>query len=99
MVADVLIFPWFLWQRRLKVRNIIEFFLLAQTLELWNFETEVKLDMAVGTFLLTNLLLDTLKATAQETGEEGRIVNVASEAHRYAYKGGIVFDKLNDEKR
>ena len=55
--------------------------------------------MAVGTFLLTNLLLDTLKATAQETGEEGRIVNVASEAHRYAYKGGIVFDKLNDEKR
>lgn len=53
----------------------------------------------IGTFLLTNLLLDTLKATAQETGEEGRIVNVASEAHRYAYKGGIVFDKLNDEKR
>ena len=40
MVADVLILPRFLWQLRLKVRNILEFFLLAQPLELWNFETE-----------------------------------------------------------
>ncbi|XP_024372709.1 short-chain dehydrogenase TIC 32, chloroplastic isoform X1 [Physcomitrium patens] len=53
----------------------------------------------IGTFLLTKLLLDTLKSTAEETGEEGRIVNVASEAHRYAYKGGVVFDKLNDSTR
>ena len=55
--------------------------------------------MVVGTFLLTKLLLDTLKTTAKETGEEGRIVNVASEAHKYAYKGGVVFDKLNDPSR
>ncbi|KAG0621149.1 hypothetical protein M758_4G273000 [Ceratodon purpureus] len=53
----------------------------------------------IGTFLLTKLLLDTLKTTAKETGEEGRIVNVASEAHKYAYKGGVVFDKLNDPSR
>lgn len=50
----------------------------------------------IGTFLLSKLLLDTLKTTAKETGEEGRIINVASEAHKYTYKGGIIFDKLND---
>jgi WW domain-containing oxidoreductase len=53
----------------------------------------------IGTFLLTKLLLNSLKSTAKETGEEGRVVNVASEAHRYAYKGGVVFDKLNDPSR
>jgi len=53
----------------------------------------------IGTFLLTKLLLDSLKSTATETGEEGRIVNVASEAHKYTYKGGVVFDKLNDPTR
>ena len=39
-------------------------------------------------FLLTNLLLDTLKETASETGE-ARIVNVSSSAHR---SGSINFD-------
>lgn len=58
----------------------------------------IVLCVVLGPFLLTNLLLHNLKATAKETGEEGRIVNVASEAHKYAYRGGIVFDKLNDEK-
>lgn len=53
----------------------------------------------IGTFLLTKLLLNSLKSTAKETGEEGRVVNVASEAHRFAYKGGVVFDKLNDPSR
>ena len=53
----------------------------------------------LGTFLLSKLLLDTLKTTAKETGEEGRIINVASEAHKYTYKGGIIFDKLNDASR
>lgn len=57
------------------------------------------MNVGVGTFLLTKLLLDTLKATAKETGEEGRIVNVASEAHKYAYKGGVMFDNLNDPSR
>ena len=51
----------------------------------------------LGPFLLTNLLLDTLKKTARECGKEGRIVNVGSELHRYGYKEGIRFDKINDK--
>ncbi|KAL7596921.1 hypothetical protein Lser_V15G30374 [Lactuca serriola] len=52
----------------------------------------------VGHFLLTNLLLDTMKNTAQKCGNEGRIVIVSSKLHSMSYKEGIVFDKLNDEK-
>ncbi|KAL7108370.1 hypothetical protein ACP275_06G108300 [Erythranthe tilingii] len=52
----------------------------------------------LGHFLLANLLLDTMKKTARETKKEGRIVNVSSEAHRFPYKEGIRFDKLNDEE-
>ncbi|CAB4301883.1 unnamed protein product [Prunus armeniaca] len=48
----------------------------------------------VGHFLLTNLLLDTMKKTARKSSKEGRIVNVSSEAHRYPYREGIRFDKL-----
>ncbi|KAK3220670.1 hypothetical protein Dsin_014640 [Dipteronia sinensis] len=51
----------------------------------------------IGHFLLTTLLLDTMKKTARESKKEGRIVNVASEAHRFAYGEGIRFDKINDE--
>jgi len=47
-------------------------------------------------FLLTHLLLDVLKKTAEEDGE-ARVVNVASEAHRFAK--GIDFDDLQREKR
>lgn len=50
----------------------------------------------IGHFLLTNLLLDTMKRTAKETGIEGRIVNLSSIAHQYTYKGGIRFQKIND---
>ncbi|KAJ4831898.1 Short-chain dehydrogenase TIC 32, chloroplastic [Turnera subulata] len=50
-----------------------------------------------GHFLLTNLLLETMKTTARESNREGRIVNLSSSAHRYPYPGGIRFDKLNDE--
>lgn len=49
-------------------------------------------------FLLTNLLLDTMKNTASESGIEGRIVNVGSALHAYGYKEGIRFDKINDEE-
>ncbi|KAI7743095.1 hypothetical protein M8C21_013589 [Ambrosia artemisiifolia] len=52
----------------------------------------------LGHFHLTNLLLDTMKNTAKNCGKEGRIVLVSSEVHRLTYKGGIMFDKLNDEK-
>ena len=52
-----------------------------------------------GHFLLTNLLLETLKNTARKSNREGRIVNLSSEGHRFAYREGIRFDKINDESR
>ncbi|KAL8139750.1 hypothetical protein V2J09_005771 [Rumex salicifolius] len=51
----------------------------------------------LGHFLLTHLLLDNMKKTSQETGLEGRIVNVSSDAHHIAYREGILFDRLDDE--
>ncbi|XVF12524.1 hypothetical protein REPUB_Repub08aG0125800 [Reevesia pubescens] len=51
----------------------------------------------LGHFLLTNLLLETMKKTARASKREGRIVNVSSEAHHYSYKEGIRFEKINDE--
>nr|XP_051195063.1 short-chain dehydrogenase TIC 32, chloroplastic-like isoform X7 [Lolium perenne] len=51
----------------------------------------------VGHFLLTNLLLETMKKTSRESNVEGRIVNVSSEVHRFTYKEGIRFEKINDE--
>lgn len=53
--------------------------------------------LSPGHFLLTNLLLETMKKTARESKREGRIVNVASEAHRFAYSEGIRFDRINDQ--
>ncbi|CAN6440080.1 unnamed protein product [Victoria cruziana] len=50
----------------------------------------------IGHFLLTNLLLDKMKATARESGTEGRIVIVASEAHSRTYESGIPFEMIND---
>lgn len=64
-------------------------------------EDKIELQFAtnhLGHFLLTQLLLETMKHTSQEQNKEGRIVNVSSEAHRFAYKG-IYFDQLNDESR
>lgn len=51
----------------------------------------------IGHFLLTNLLLENMKATARETGIEGRVVNVTSEGHKLIYSEGIRFDKINDK--
>ncbi|KAL7003444.1 Short-chain dehydrogenase TIC 32, chloroplastic [Sarracenia purpurea var. burkii] len=51
----------------------------------------------IGHFLLTNLLLDTMKKTSSETKKEGRIVNVSSRAHKRSYREGICFDKINDQ--
>lgn len=36
----------------------------------------------VGHFLLTELLIDSLKRTSAKLGEQSKIVNVASDAHR-----------------
>ncbi|CDP05171.1 unnamed protein product [Coffea canephora] len=52
----------------------------------------------LGHFLLTNLLLDTMKKTYYKSKKEGRIVNVSSDAHRYTYREGIRFDRISDEK-
>lgn len=51
----------------------------------------------LGHFLLTNLLLETMKKTVRECNQDGRIVIVSSEAHRFAYSEGIRFDKINNE--
>ncbi|KAF8379536.1 hypothetical protein HHK36_028975 [Tetracentron sinense] len=51
----------------------------------------------LGHFLLTNLLLDTMKNVARESNKEGRIVNVSSEGHRFPYREGIRFNKISDE--
>uniref|UniRef100_A0A7N0U6A2 Short-chain dehydrogenase TIC 32, chloroplastic n=1 Tax=Kalanchoe fedtschenkoi TaxID=63787 RepID=A0A7N0U6A2_KALFE len=48
----------------------------------------------VGHFLLTDLLLDTMKETSRRSNVEGRIVNVSSVVH---YWQGICFEKINDE--
>ncbi|KAL8103574.1 hypothetical protein AgCh_027956 [Apium graveolens] len=54
----------------------------------------------LGQFLLTNLLLDTMKKTARESQIEGRIINLSSDLHKRGVdKEGIVFDEINDEKR
>lgn len=51
----------------------------------------------VGHFLLTHLLLDKMKETSRKSRIEGRIVNVSSEGHRFAYREGVRFDKINDQ--
>ncbi|KAJ7540161.1 hypothetical protein O6H91_10G003300 [Diphasiastrum complanatum] len=53
----------------------------------------------LGHFLLTNLLLDTMRQTAKESRIEGRIVNLSSVAHIAAYSDAIRFDSLNDKTR
>ncbi|CAO2838797.1 unnamed protein product [Amaranthus hypochondriacus] len=50
----------------------------------------------LGHFLLTHVLLDTMKNTALQSGKEGRIVNVSSVAHKYTPHEGICFDKLGN---
>ncbi|WCJ26289.1 NAD(P)-binding Rossmann-fold superfamily protein [Euphorbia peplus] len=52
----------------------------------------------LGHFLLTDLLLETMKNTARESNREGRIVNVSSVGHSFTYREGIRFDNINDEK-
>ena len=38
-----------------------------------------------------------MKVTAIESGKEGRVVMVASVSYSFSYRGGIRFDKINDE--
>ncbi|XP_065858308.1 short-chain dehydrogenase TIC 32, chloroplastic-like [Euphorbia lathyris] len=50
----------------------------------------------IGHFLLTDLLLDTMKSTACQSNQEGRIINLSSEGHRLVRSERILFDKIND---
>ncbi|KAK9927172.1 hypothetical protein M0R45_024371 [Rubus argutus] len=62
----------------------------------------IELDFAtnhLGHFLLTNLLLETMKRTTRESNREGRIVNVSSMCHQDSYREGIRFDSINDKSR
>ncbi|KAJ8553121.1 hypothetical protein K7X08_020514 [Anisodus acutangulus] len=64
-------------------------------------QDKIELQFAVnhlGHFLLTNLLLENMKNTAEKSKKEGRIVNVASAAHDFAYTEGIRFDKINEKE-
>ncbi|CAL4915419.1 unnamed protein product [Urochloa decumbens] len=49
-----------------------------------------------GHFLLTNLLLESMKKTCRDSGTEGRIINVTSAGHTMTYPEGICFDKIHD---
>lgn len=63
-------------------------------------EDNIELQFAtnhIGHFLLTNLLLDTMKKTSVKMKKEGRIVNVSSMAHKLTYHEGIRFDRINDQ--
>lgn len=52
----------------------------------------------LGHFLLTRLLLNKMIETANETGIQGRIVNVSSGIHSWVGKERIQLDQLNDPK-
>ncbi|MBX3247739.1 MAG: SDR family oxidoreductase [Myxococcales bacterium] len=68
----------------------------ARTTTVEGFETTFGVNH-LGHFLLTQLLLDALKAAAREDGE-ARVVNVSSDAHRWARRG-IDWDDLQAEKK
>ncbi|MQM14517.1 hypothetical protein Taro_047450 [Colocasia esculenta] len=53
----------------------------------------------LGHFLLTKLLLDKMKSTGKETGIQGRIVNVSSDAHRRADGSWLSLDTINDQSK
>ncbi|MQL89332.1 hypothetical protein Taro_021905 [Colocasia esculenta] len=49
-----------------------------------------------GPFFLTKLLLNKMKATARETGTQGRIINVSSSDHAKADGSWLDLDTIND---
>ncbi|WCJ24143.1 NAD(P)-binding Rossmann-fold superfamily protein [Euphorbia peplus] len=63
-------------------------------------EDNVELQFAtnhLGHFLLTDLLLNTMKNTTRVSNQEGRIVNVSSVGDPPLYPGGIRFHQINDQ--
>ena len=74
----------------------ISYGLIKQSFQFFLGNLVVKLMISPGHFLLTDLLLDIMKKTAQESNREGRIVNISSISHWWPYGEGIRFDKIND---
>lgn len=52
-----------------------------------------------GNFLLTNLLLDKMKATAEATGIQGRIINISSSDHATVDGSWLDLDTINDQSK
>lgn len=52
----------------------------------------------LGHFLLTELLLPELEASAKKTGQHSRVVTLSSAAHHKSYKEGIRFTKLDSKE-
>jgi len=52
----------------------------------------------MGHALLTRLLMPTLLKTAEEPGSDVRVLNLSSEGHQMAPKGGIIYDQAELEK-
>ncbi|XP_042457788.1 short-chain dehydrogenase TIC 32, chloroplastic-like [Zingiber officinale] len=53
----------------------------------------------LGHFLLTKLLLNKMKATAKQTGIQGRIINVASNTHHRSDASFFDVDTINDKSK
>lgn len=53
----------------------------------------------IGHFLLTKLLLDKMKATAKQTGIQGRIINVASNTHHQSDGSFFDLNTINDQSK
>lgn len=51
----------------------------------------------LGHFLLTELLLPELEASAKKTGHDSRVVTLSSAAHHKSYKEGIRFTELDSK--
>lgn len=52
-----------------------------------------------GHFLLTEMLLDKMVETAEETGIEGRIVNVSSVVHNWVKRDHFCFNQMLNPKK
>ncbi|KAF7116638.1 hypothetical protein RHSIM_RhsimUnG0020100 [Rhododendron simsii] len=48
-------------------------------------------------FLLTDLMLETMKKMARRTSKEGRIANASSRQYHYSFPEGIRLDKINGQ--
>lgn len=63
-------------------------------------EDQFWLQNCSGHFALTNLLLDTMRSTAKDSGIQGRIVIVSGGVYaKFTPPGGIIFEQLVGSKK